>query len=386
MKNIIQQKDGLISEINESVILGLLIEEAPLSRRDISHKTGISQPMVSIIVSELIKQGLVVEKEKGRASSSGGRRPIHLDINEKGGYLVGVDLGSYKIKAVVTDLRHNILKKDSFLTPKKDLPPRLCNFLKKFLLPYPGEKIKGIAFGISGVVDRQKGEVIFSANIPSLNKVPLAKILEEELLFPIILDNTGDCWMLAERFFDPEVKRDNFMGIFWGNGLGLNVVIHEKILISGIKKSVWDFGHITHNKNGPLCGCGKRGCMEAYVGGWAIEKKVGESLIPLVKKAKEGDRRAQEIFREAGYILGEKLSSFLQFFSPQEVILIGGLTRMGEILLPAIKKGIKKVIGEEVKRYEFKITSLGEYGGALGATKLISHQIFKTPLLEMMSI
>lgn len=414
MENVLERKETLINDINDSLIINLLLKEGRLSRMEIAERTGISQPSISRIVNRLVAERLIESVGRGEVTSRGGRKPEILEINRRGGYLIGLDIGSFETKIVITDLHWQVVASKAIVTQDDSrteaVLSKIINLIETLIREENISRgdIRGLGVGCPGVVNDALGKIVYSANVPSLNGLPLKSILEESLRFPVCLSNTIKIWMIGENYFDKSLSGHNFMCVLYGVGIGLNILLNNKVILSGFHKNIWDFGHITVEKDGPLCHCGRKGCLEALAGGWAIvreAKKIveGNPNSPLskmvqgkgnritaktvIEAAERGEQDSLKIIQKAGECLGTNLSKFIQFFAPDQVIFAGGLVREKNILTEHIEEALRREMPEEqLNEIKVRVSNLDKFGAALGATMLVSHEVFKTPLLELLSV
>ncbi|MBI2842538.1 MAG: ROK family transcriptional regulator [Armatimonadetes bacterium] len=397
--NVLQSKDTIISNLNDSAVLDAVRRLGPIASQDVAEIVGLSKPTVSRVVARLIESGLIEVVGHGPASSAGGRKSRLLQISSGSGSLVGVDVGALEIRAVLTDLRHRALAKAACPVQDRYNRDRIVSQVKNIIAEVVADggsritDIKGGAIGATGLVDMSSGEVVVSPNLPGLNRVNLQRELSD-FPFPIYVSNEMNTHMLGERYFDPSLSEVSFMSVLWGYGIGVNVILHDSEIVSGRREQSWDIGHITLVKDGAPCHCGRRGCLEAYAAGWALELKVqtalgGEDAGVTVEDARRliagGDPRIRQILREAGETLGKTLAPFVQFFAPDALILAGGVVRADESVVDAVRRGLESRINLwEVGRIDIRASRLDKFAGALGATKIIAHHLLKAPLLNIL--
>lgn len=387
-------------------ILGSIRKEGLISRKDLARLGKVSPAIVSRATRALIRKGLIYEKQEGKASRKGGRKPIYLTFNSQSGYLLGLAVGSYEVKAVLTDLAENVLVKEAVRTNADgvikqiiSLVQRILNRNKKYR-----QDMRGFGIGLPGVVDRTSGTALFSANLPSLNGVNVKKVFENEFKRPVKVVNSGELTVIAEKYLDKNLTEGTIQCLEWGNGIGLGVLFGGEEIITGKERGDWDFGHITVQRDGALCKCSRRGCLEAYCGSGALLKKAQEKikeypeskLALMVKEkgldmevmanaARAGCSVARTIFEEAARLIGKNLSFPVQYLGSGMIILTGGiLLNTLDITVEPLKEALKESIAlEDYQALKFKVSSLGKFSGALGGVKLISHEIFKTPFLHL---
>ena len=217
------------------------------------------------------------------------------------------------------------------------------------------------------------------------------KIIENEFKIPTKIDNDVHCAALGELNFGAGKGCENFICMTVGTGIGSGIVINGK-LVRGAANAAGELGHIKLQMNeGPLCGCGDYGCLEAFASGPSIVKMAKEYLLGgkstkyqelagkeeitphiVAQAALEGDPVAQQIFTKMGEYIGFGLSSVINLLNPERIIIGGGVANAGDILLEPIRETIKKramkVAGSSV---EIVPAQLGNNAGMIGASLLI---------------
>src|SRR6185369_1847958 len=257
----------LIRAINRSHVLNAIKTHGPIGRADIARRTGLSPATVTSISAKLISQDLVLEKSAG--DSSGVRPPILLVINPKGGYVVGIKLTETHAVCALTDLEAQIIAKSSMLLSGHN-PSEVVNDLAQMVLSFIREQriakksLLGVGIGLAGIVDAEGG-VLRQSPIYGWDHVPLRDMLQSKLHIPVYIENDVNTLTLTEKWFGHGQDVDNFLTVTVGRGIGLGIVANGQFY-RGQTGGAGEFGHTTINPDGPLCACGKHGCLEAYVG------------------------------------------------------------------------------------------------------------------------
>lgn len=262
-------------EKNRSLIIETIFRHAPISRVEISGLTGITPASVTAAVSDLIKENIVYEVSQAcDPGSSAGRKPIPLDINENFAHVIGVE---FTPKALVICLSNLKGQCDSSLTvPFRDIDPsriseEITAGIRK-LLGAPGvsyERLLGVGIAIPGHYDRETETMISNNRIwSSFN----AAVIQKELNLPVYVENNVDCMAIGQYLFRPSQTPADFVYFHVGHGMYCSHVIHARIY----EKNVFTLGEIGHtivDINGPLCECGKHGCLQIYSSeSWIIDR------------------------------------------------------------------------------------------------------------------
>lgn len=406
MDNIRRGDKQLIKELNRALVINTILNYGPLSRTRISEITDLGLSTVSNIVADLIKKELIYET--GEEESTGGRRPILLEFNCNDRFVLGLKIGLDGIIIGLINLKSKILDKNFIPSPVKQDEKMVLGVLIKaiqelinrnHIMP---EKIVGCGIGVSGFVHQKEG-VLVSSKILGWKDIRFKEILEKKFSFPVFVDKDVNTLTLAEKRFGAGKKIKNFICITIGKGIGAGIVINGDIY-HGSYGGAGDFGHIVVDKDGPLCYCGKRGCLELFSSDQFIIDKTKKAILSnettllksLLKEensldsvsvemtleaAQRGDVIAKDIFREAGRNLGVGVVNLITLFNP-ELILVGGEgIRAGELILQPMRD---VVINNFPHREEIRIIPLqfGEDGWLIGAAELVLSEVFKTPIFK----
>ena len=314
------------------------------------------------------------------------------------GKRIGIDVGGTNVKIALVDDKGKIIYSNSVPTYAQMGYEYTVNNIKqaiKDLMKETNTKpsdIQGIGFDFPGQVDYKTGVVKLAPNIPGWVNVPIAKMIEDEFHIPTRIDNDVRCAALGELKFGAGKGCENFVCITVGTGIGSGLVINGK-LVRGAANAAGEIGHIKlQMQDGPICGCGDTGCLEAFASGPSIVAmaqeylKSGKStkfremagvdgeITPYIvaKAAEAGDPVAKRIFEKTGYYIGMGLVSVINLLNPEKVIIGGGVAEAGDLLLEPIRKTIKEramvIAGSSV---EIVPAELGNSAGVIGASMLV---------------
>lgn len=279
---------------------------------------------------------------------------------------LGVDLGGTKI-AVGLCRDGEILKKVIFPThPAAGFDGVISVILgavEKVMEGHAAKEIAGLGIGSAGQINGETGEVIYSPNLGWRN-APLGKTISNALNMQVGVLNDVRAATVAEQKFGNGKGLENFANIFVGTGVGGGFVINGK-LVNGATNSAGEIGHICMDAEGPVCGCGNKGCLEAFASGTGMEnyvkaelKKGRKSLLkdlaenklenvrgPLIGKAAEqGDELAVEAIKRVGHYLGIALANVHTMLNPDIILLGGGMMALKGIFMPVLLDTMKKHI------------------------------------------
>lgn len=381
----------LIRDINRSAVLNLIKTEESISRAEIARRSGLSPATVTGIVSQLIEEGLVYEKEEG--DSRGGRKPILLALNKKGGYVVGIKLMADHAIGALTDLEATIITKqveDFEGHSLEEVLDTLETLVGKLQRTIDSDQLLGVGIGLPGLVDADRG-ILKQSPFFQWFDVPLVEHLESRLGLPVFVDNDVNTLTLVEQLFGEWQDVENFILVTIGRGVGLGIVVNGN-LYRGVNGGGGEFGHTVIDPNGPLCACGKRGCLETFVADPALLRLASEAVargeIPgavnevedLLELAQEGNQAVKEIYTQAGQKLGWGIANLINILSPEIVIISGEGARAGDLIFNPMREAISvHVMPGLSESFEIHVDPWEDDDWARGAASLILQQVFHSP-------
>lgn len=309
---------------------------------------------------------------------------------------IGIDVGGTNVKIALVD-EGKIIYSNSVPTYAQMGYEYTVNNIKQAIKDLMKETettaadIKGIGFDFPGQVDYKTGVVKLAPNIPGWVNVPIAQMIEEAFHIPTRIDNDVRCAALGEMNFGAGKGCQNFVCITVGTGIGSGLVVNGQ-LVRGAANAAGEIGHIKlQMKDGPICGCGDTGCLEAFASGPSIVAmaqdylKSGKStkfremagdgeITPYIvaKAAEAGDPVAKRIFTIIGEYVGMGLVSVINLLNPEKVIIGGGVAEAGDLLLEPIRKTVMEramVVARE--SVEIVPAELGNSAGVIGASMLV---------------
>lgn len=400
----------LIRAINKRRVLRLVRGLGAVSRADLAEQTGLTRPTISAVVSELLEEGWL--EEIGSGESSGGRPPIMLRFNPRARWVIGAELGAGHVRAVLADLAGQVYvrRKERVESgdPMVELD-RLVRMVREILAQLPKTPrpvpLAGIGVGITGLVDTERGLWRYSPHY-RVDDLPVARLLEERLGMPVSLENDARAMAWGERSFGIARGIDNLAFIRVGVGIGAGIIIGGS-LYGGAHQGAGEIGHTIVVESGPTCRCGSVGCLETVGSAVAIARRAREriaageaSLIPslvdgdldrviattVIDAAAAGDRLARETLAEAGRYLGLAIGSMINLLNPAMVVIGGGTSRAGEMLIgPLREAALGRALPRLRERTRIVRTALGEDACPLGGAALVIEALFRSPAVGVES-
>jgi predicted NBD/HSP70 family sugar kinase len=310
----------------------------------------------------------------------------------------GIDLGGTKIQAVVTDDDNSVAGEARRSTPRKGGPPDVAAAIAEALEESakaagvePGA-LTGIGVGSPGVVDEANGTVANARNLPNwIEPFPLAETLASRFGLPVRIGNDVGTAVEGEAVLGAGRTFRTFLGLWWGTGVGGAIMVEKHRWLG--RGAAGEIGHMVIKLGGARCTCGRRGCVEAYAGRAAMERKarrdqgrgVETRLFALMKEHRhdhltssvwqhaldEHDAYAEKMIKRAIRALGAGAASAVNLIDVEAVVVGGGLgTRLGEPGLTRIREAMQPHLFVDDRPPEVRLTELGDLGGAICAARL----------------
>ena len=361
-QKLIGQDLRALRNTNLRVLLSAIWEYNPISRIDLSQTTGLAPSSVSRLLQELIELGLV--QEVGKGESSGGRLPMLVMPNPNAGLIISLDMSGPHARGGIFDAANNLL--DSIDQPFYGYGPetvtnQLFDLIRQLMEIAKDDNRPTLAIGISqpGQIDAETGVIREATNF-RLHSFPLRQLLEEEFGLPVYIEHDASVAALAEKYYGVAQAMDHFLYILVSTGIGSGIIIGGQIYRGETGKS-GEFGHIIVEPGGPLCVCGKRGCLEAVAAAPAIltsARKMAihersEILMDLcgglpenmtiemvAQAAQLGDSISLEILMRSAEYIALGLINYASLFDINNMILGGDVTETGDVFLGLLRQAL----------------------------------------------
>ncbi len=308
---------------------------------------------------------------------------------------LGCDLGGTNLRAAVVDIEiGKVLHQASIPTLAREghdaVMQRMADLFLQVIQAASLQKdeIGGIGIGVPGVLDLEKGETLFLPNLPGTwPHVPLRDTITHLTGLPTALLNDVRSITNGEWRFGAGRGVDTVAVFAIGTGIGGGLVVNGQLHL-GIGGTGGELGHTTIDFNGPRCGCGNYGCVEAYASGPAIAamgmKAVSQGLTTkiselcaydlnritpelIARAAQAGDEIAIDIYERAGFSLGIAAANICASIGPRRIIIGGGVAQAGELLLDPIRRTLRERVHiMPVEQVEVVPSQLGDNAGVIG--------------------
>ena len=315
--------------------------------------------------------------------------------------VIGVDLGGTNLRAAIVDTDtgeySHLTSVPTLAREGHDAVMNRMALLIEQVIHDSGLKkseLGGVGIGAPGVLDLEHGLTIMLPNLPGTwPNVPLRDTVAQQVQLSTFLVNDARAMTLGEFTFGAGRGVDTIACLGIGTGIGGGLVINGRLHLN-LGGTSAELGHTVIDMNGPLCGCGTRGCLEAYASGPAITAmglkavvqgattRIGEMvdydlnrITPKVifEAARAGDAIAREIFEQAGFYIGVAVSNIIIAVGPQKVVIGGGVSQAGDLLLDPIRRTVtERVNVTTIEKVQIVRAELGPNAGLIGTAVWVS--------------
>ena len=345
-------------EINRQIVLNLVREHQPISRADVARQMGVSRGMVTLLVKELLAEGVV--EEGGMGESERGRKPKLLYVRTRDRLVVGIDVRFSRTSVMLADLSGTQIALESFATIPEPaaLVEELGMRVERLLAAHGAVGgCEGIGLVVPGMVDRETGRVW---NAPQLGwkDVEVRGALAARTGLPVQIENAPVACALAQMWLGPRgVAAGDFVYLTVSDGVGAGVVVHGEV-VRGSTQTAGEFGHIPVRPDGRRCLCGSRGCLEAYTSNLATLSRYlgrdlsakelrrqlvrgGLSMEELIARARSGEEKAAAALLETGRYLGLGVAMLVNSLNPARIFVGGEITGAWDLVEPLIRAEVR---------------------------------------------
>jgi len=361
-----QPRPDRTREVNRGRVLTELRRDAPLSRTQIASLTGLSAATVSAITADFLDEGLVITDATHRAGR--GRPMVSLTLNPEAAMVCTVYFGLRAVAVTFIDYAGEVAADFSFPHSGETLDRGtirnvLIGGIEKALARLQTTPpLSRVAVGFQGVTSVDGLKVLWSP-ITRERDLPIASWLEDAFSVPTLVSNDCDMMVRALNWREPERYGRNFATILLAHGVGMGLFLRGEI-VNGTKSSGIEFGHMTHVPDGALCRCGKRGCIEAYAGDYAIEraasgqsetaKPVDMLQSPDLEKIRDaalaGDTDALASIEAAGNCIGSGIANLYALVDEFPVALVGAGTVLFDLMEDPIRNALATAPGASSRK------------------------------------
>jgi predicted NBD/HSP70 family sugar kinase len=395
--------DGeFVRELNRFHVLDCIRRFEPVSRIDIVGRSGLSRGTVSTIVGDLLDEGLVHEApSEAKGALSRGRPRVLLQMNPNAAFVVGAKISMHQLSISVTNLRADPLA--ALILPiraRRLDPDTVAAILEDGVRAAVANAdlklsdIRGLGVGLPGFIDSAAGVSRWSPILGD-KPVPFARMVQQRLGPPTVIQNDANLVAMAERWFGHGQDVEDFLVVTLEGGVGMGLYLGGEMR-SGAHGQGSEFGHTKMTvSGGPRCRCGQTGCLEAYVGTYAILREAGMYIeLPsdldelslereahrVAELARAGGEALRGVFETAGEMLGLGISNLINVLDPAKVIVSGAGVHAADLLAPTLRESVRRNTHAGIAgRCEVIFREWGDDVWARAAASLVLEGLYRAP-------
>ena len=392
---------GTSREINRSIVLNLVRAHQPISRADLARTMDVRRGVVSLIVNDLLKQGLVFEGATGETMR--GRKPTFLYIDSRRRAIVAADIRASSTFVLLTDLLGKpVSGVVQIRTPRdpKALIAALAKRIKALRAEHPDVgSIEGVGVVVPGMVERATMQILHAPTLGWRN-VNLKEPLAAATGLPVQIENSGRACALAQAWAMRDAAAavpGDLVFVSVSDGVGVGVMIHGE-LIRGSHNIAGEFGHVPLSLDGPRCSCGSTGCWEAYISNRAtlgryFGRPVDEAgpaqleqraftIEDLIARARAGDAKAVTAIQATARYLGLGLASVVNATDPARVYIGGEITAAWDLIESTARAALaERALTPAAAATDIRAVPASEYPRLQGAVALVAAPAFAAPVV-----
>ncbi len=359
-----------------------------ISRAELGKITGLTLPSVTRLVQELKNAGVIIETDKGE--SSGGRQPSLIRVNPDAGVVIGLDFSGIELRGAILDAANQCLcvNKQPFQGMQPAIIREQVIEMCRAMISNPAidhRRVLGIGISVPGTVDTENGIIRDSLNM-RLHDFPIRDILSEIFDLPVFIEHDTSTAALAEKYYGAGRGMGDLIYIIVSTGIGAGLIVNQEVY-RGATGLAGELGHVIVERDGQVCVCGKRGCLEAVAAVPAMlanahnvllqRKEASQdilSLNSLISAAKQGDRLAQAIIQRAADYLAMAISMMVSIVDIRLIVVGGEVVEMGEFYFSPLRKSVEKyrVEGQEIRVVP---ATLGENAPLQGISMIVLQNV-----------
>ena len=390
---------GTSREINRSIVLNLVRAHQPISRADLARTMSVSRGAVSLIVNDLLREGLVIEGATGETMR--GRKPTFLYIDSRRRAVVAVDVRASRTFLQLADLSGQpITGVVSVPTPRE--PKAFVDALAEKVKSLSAEDrelaaIQGIGVVVPGMVERATMQVLHAPTLGWRN-VNIREPLAAATGLTVQVENSGRACVLAQAWAMRDVSAPgDLVFVSVSDGVGVGVMIHGEV-VRGTHNIAGEFGHVPLSLDGPRCACGSTGCWEAYIsnratlaryfgrdvdtaGPTSVEPRAF-SIEDLIARARSGDAKAVTALEATARYLGLGLASVVNATDPARLYIGGEITAAWDLIEATVRTALaERALTPAAAATDIRPVAASEHPRLRGAAALVVSPAFAAPVV-----
>ncbi len=372
-------------------VLTLFRDSGELSRVEVIERSGLSRSTVNHRLTTLLETGLIRPVDGGE--STGGRPSNRFGFNATRAGILTADIGASGLVAALCDLSGQPIRHLSRTVDVWAGPATVLSLVEQaFAELTEGPDVPpswGTGIGVPGPVEFAAGRVVNPPIMTGWDGFDIAGWMTARYPGVAIVENDANSRAVAEsRHF----ASDNLIALKLGTGIGCGLVFNGQI-VRGNEGAAGDIGHTratsADERTPRACRCGNNGCIEAYAGGWAVQRDLAAagvqtgSVAEVVDLALNGHHDAVRLLRDAGRVIGEAVADLVSILNPASIVLSGRLAACDQIVLPGIRERVyERALPLATRHLELRRSELGELGGVTGLALITAERLLSPATLD----
>jgi len=379
------RNSAYMKQANRQRILSI-IRKKPLSRAELARETGLTRAAISLIIEELIKDGLVTESGVGEAEF--GRKPVYLAINPDRFYVVGLNIARDRCVCGIVNLKgEHVLSEEVHIENVYNseeaiivIEKAISDIIKRTEID-PG-KFLGIGISAPGPIDSINGTILNPPNFPMWHNVNIVREIKKRFPYDVYLENNANALALAERDYGAGIGLKYFMLLVVDTGIGAGIITDSR-LYRGIGGFGSEVGHTSIDFNGLKCDCGNKGCLETYASIPSLIRNMKlreygiNSWREIADRAETGDKFCQEVIDREALYLSAAIINVINILELEAVILAGYINYRPGLLLRRLRENIENsVINRNARSVNILNSSIREHAEIISAASIVMDKYF----------
>lgn len=383
MQRRVQPTSEAVRAGNRARIVDILRRSGSATRADLVAGTGLSRATVSSLIGELADRGLVSQyAQPAAALDRAGRPPTRLALNRAAGLAIAVDVGVRHVAVAVGDLSRSVLAERWVTVPYGHSAERGMHLVMQNIDAALAEaeadrdQIVGAAISVAAPIAPDSGRFLVPGVLPGWNGTELAERIGRTWGIPTAVENDANLGALGESVAAAPHGMD-LLYVKVASRVGLGIAFGSRIY-RGHDGYAGELGHVTADPAGPVCWCGRRGCLELYAGAEGmLERLAGrgirmDGVSELIQRAEAGDAEVLSVIRDGADRLARSLGALALVLNPSVIALGGELAGLGPLLLDPVRAQLEAVpFGAPIT---VRTSALGPRASLMGALALVLHE------------
>jgi predicted NBD/HSP70 family sugar kinase len=370
---------------NRRLILNI-VRKKVVSRAELARMTGLTRAAVTLIVDELIKDGII--NEIGTAEANYGRKPVLLDLDPNSLYAVGVSITRYDCTIGIMNIKGELIEKRKVnISSSIDAYMNINAIMKDVQImiedsAVPVGKISGIGINTPGPVDIHTGTILAPPNFNIWHGVNIVSEFKKDYDLQVYLENNSASLALAEKNYGRGLEYQSFMLLVVDTGIGTGLIINDN-LYRGVGGFGSELGHTSVDINGKPCSCGNRGCLEVFASIPSLLENVHRSdktiktWNELIDRALTGDETCRKAVENEALYLSAGIVNAMNILELEAVILTGDIQYKPELLLDLIRNKVESIaINRHIRKLPIMISSIVKDSEVISAASIVLEKYF----------